>query len=292
MFYRVFSALFLLVLFHVLPLQAQDLTPEQRFKATEGEVNKLIDEYHFREAYDKALTILPQTLPPFDRSTIRATSSSCLDYTAYAKSYAQAAQAANMAGEWEKGLDLAKQAKEVASISLRETEASYKQPADILTKQSDEAAEWLTKNATRIQELKAKKDATNAELNELDNIMDVERGKANVDRDLKFYKTYLDVAKYYAPRFDSLIEHLEQKLKAEADQIEAYKYAKGDRVKWAEAVANPTYLSAFPEQKDKIAFVHRLIVIAPKSAKVRKTLDAFLGKGSFTPGPKPGKRKG
>ena len=47
----------------------------------------------------------------------------------------------------------------------------------------------------------------------------------------------------------------------------------------AEAIAQaPAYLKTFTESREKVAFLHRLLVLAPDSPKVKRALDMALGK--------------
>jgi hypothetical protein len=264
--------------------QSPDLT--KRLAAEGPEIERLISEMKFQEALAKAEALLPATLEPYDGSSTAAAFKSAIGYYNYAQAHYLAFKAADAYGQWEKALAYVKKTQELARTNKTETEKALSEPMKAWESLRDSGKKVLEANAARIAELKAKKEPTNADLNELDDYLSAEKNYQVGAESAKALLFAWDRGTKYVKSYDPYVEYAQQKLDEQEKEIAAYAPAKGDKTKWAEAIAQaPSYLNTYPEGRERVAFIHRLMVLAPESSKVKRALDIALGK-SVSPEPK------
>jgi len=271
--------------------QPQDLS--KRLASAGPEIERLITEMKFQEALEKSEALIPTKLEPYDGSGSAVAFASAIAHYNYAQAHFLAFKAADVCGQWEKALAYIKKAQELARTNKIETEKALSEPMKAWAELRDNGKKVLDANAPRIAELKAKQYPTNAELNELDDYISAEKNFKIGEENAKALVYAWDRGTKYAKSYDAYVEYIQQKLDDQEKEVSSYAPAKGDKVKWAEAIAQaPSYLKTFTEEREKVAFLHRLLVLAPESTKVRRALDAAQGK-PVTPEPKSkaGKKK-
>ena len=247
----------------------------------------------FEEALIQAEALLPATIPPYDSRSLADAFASSIAHYNLAQAHYLAFKAAEACGQWEKALGYIKKAQDLARTNKIETEKALSEPMKAWVELRDSGKKVLEANAARIAELKAKKNPTNADLNELDDYLSAEKNFQVGEESAKTLLVAWDRGTKYAKSYDAYVDYIQQKLDEQAKEIADYAPAKGDRAKWAEAIVQaPSYLKTFTENREKVAFIHRLLVLAPDSPKVKRALDAALGK-PVTPEAKPkaGKKK-
>lgn len=266
------------------PAQPQDLN--KRLAVAGPEIERLIGELKFEDALIRAESLLPQTIDPYNGQSSASAFASAIAYYNYAQAHFLAFKAAESFGQWEKALTYVKKAQELARTNKLETEKALTEPMKSWTELRESGKKVLDANATRIAELKAKQNPTNAELNELDDYLSAEKNFKMGEESSKALLFAWDRGTKYAKSYDAYVEYIQLKLDDQEKEITSYAPAKGDKAKWAEAIAQaPSYLNTFTENKEKVAFLHRLLVLAPESAKVKRALDVALGK-QVAPEPK------
>lgn len=250
------------------------------------EVERLIAELQFEEALVRAESLLPAAIEPYNGSSSTTAFSSAIAYYNYAQAHFLAFKAADASGQWEKALTLVKKAQELAQTNKVETEKALSAPMKAWAELRDSGKKVIDANAARIAELKAKPNPTNADLNELDDYLSAEKNYKMGEESSKALLYAWDKGTKYAKSYDAYVEYIQLKLDDQDKEITSYAPAKRDKVKWAEAIAQaPSYLNTFTENREKVAFLYRLRVIAPESAKVKRVLDVALGR-PVTPEPK------
>ncbi len=271
--------------------QAPAPTLGEQVRATRPEVQKLMDDLKFQEALQRAQALLPATRPAFDKTNNQTMVTSCIRAIDLGQAYRLAVEAADAAGQWEKALDYAKEAKAIAEESYGIVKDPFTSMATHYGESRDKLQEFLKANAPRLAELKAKSDLGPLEKDELE---EAERVTARVQGELQtdtkwatFFQTYLNAAKEESTAYDPLIAVMQKKLQGEADQIADYKPGKGDKAKWVEAVvSSPAYLEAQGDKAGKMRWLSRLAVLDPESKKVQRQINLLLGKSAPEPAPK------
>jgi hypothetical protein len=266
-------------------LQSQTAAPTlgERVKAERLEIEKLLAELNYPEAMKRAEALLPETRPAFVKTDNKALVQSCGLYLDLAKANGLATEVADSAGAWEKALEYAKTANTLASECYETIKVPFSQQVSDYKQAGARVKQLLEENDARIKELKAKVVLDAGERQELDLAMGVEREAVDDANAVKFFQTYLDVAKRDSGLYTPLVKVMEDKLKGEADQIEAYKAGKGDKTKWVEAVVStPAYLERFKDKADKARWLYRLAILDPENKKVQHQLDILMGR---TPAP-------
>lgn len=264
--------------------QAQDLS--KRLAIRGPEIERLISEMKYQEALEEAEALIPTTLEPYNGSGSAAAFASAITYYNYAQTHFLAFKAADAFGQWEKALVYAKKAQELAQTNRLETDKSLSEPMRAWEELRDKGKKVIDANSTRIAELKSKQNPTNAELNELDEYISAEKNFQVGQESAKTLLFAWDRGTKYAKSYDAYVDYIQQKIEEQEKEIASYAPTKGDRAKWAEAISQaPSYLNTFTETKEKVAFIHRLMVLAPGSPKVKRALDIALGK-SVAPEPK------
>lgn len=248
--------------------------------ATVGpEIERMIEDLKFGEASVRAESLLPTTVEPYNGQSTTSAFGSALAYYNYARAYFLAFKAADTSGEWEKALTYVQKAQELARTNKTETEKALTEPMKAWEELRDSGKKVLDANASRIAELKAKENPTNAELNELDDYISAEKNFKIGEESAKTLLFAWDRGTKYAKSYDAYVDYMQAKLDDQAKEISAYAPAKGDKVRWAEAIAQaPSYLKTFTENREKVAFLYRLTVLAPESSKVKRALDIALGR--------------
>lgn len=261
-----------------------------RVKAERPAVEQLMAELKYPEAQKRAEALLPATRPVFNKTDNNTLVASCGTFLDLAQAYRLAAEAADSAGLWEKALEYAKSAKALAVESYAAIKEPFGQTVAYYGQMEARAKQVLDENAARIKELKEKTNLDAGERQELDLAIGVEKEVVEGAKWVKFFQTYLDVAKRESQAYDPLEKLMEDKLKSEAAQVEEYKAGKGERTKWVEAViSSPAYLEAQGDKAGKARWLHRLATIDPDNKKVQRQLDILNGK-AVAPAPKPVKK--
>lgn len=273
-------------------LRAQTPAPTlgDQVKAARPEIEKLMADLAYPEAQKRAEALLPATRPVFDKTDNRTMVQSCGVFLDLAEANRLALEASDSAGAWEKALDYAKNAKALTSECYATIKEPFEKTVAYYVQTGIRAKQVLEENKDRIQELKAKSVLDGGERQELDLALGVEKEVVDDAKWVKFFQTYLDVAKRDSGLYDPLVKVMEDKLKGEADQIEAYKAGKGDKSKWVEAVVStPSYLEAQGDRAGRARWLYRLAILDPDNKKVQHQLDILMGR---TPAPpaKPSKK--
>jgi hypothetical protein len=275
-----------IVLPSALAAQAPAPTLGEQVRATRPVVEKLMADLKFQEALQQAQTLLPATRPAFDKSNNQTMLTSAIRAIDLGQAYRLAVETADAAGQWEKALDYAKEAKAIAGESYEAVKDPFQKMVAYYDAAGTRAQQVLKDNADRIKELKANQNLDPGEKQELDLAMGVEKEVGDDAKWSKFFQTYINAAKEETTAYDPLITVMEKKLQGEADQIAEYKAGKGDKLKWVEAVvSSPAYLEAQGDKAGKMRFLSRLAVIDPASKKVQHQIDLLTGK-AVEPAPK------
>jgi len=251
-----------------------------------NEIESLMASFNFRQALEKAEALLPTSIDAYRSQTTAEAFSSAITHYNYAQAYFIAFKAADAAGEWEKALEYISKCRSLAHTNKKETEKALSGPMKAWEELRDGGKKIIDANAPRIAELKAKQNPTNADLNELDDYLSAEKNYQIGEESAKTLLFAWDRGTKYAKSYDAYVDYIQQKIEDQEKEIAGYAPTKGDRARWAEAIAQaPSYLNTFTETKEKVAFIHRLMVLAPGSPKVKRALDIAHGK-SVAPEPK------
>ncbi len=248
-------------------------------RATRPVVEQLMAAYQFQDALQKAQALLPATPPPFDKTNNQTMLESCIRAMDLGQAYRLAVEAADAAGQWEQALAYAQQAKAVAGACYPAIQDPFTKMVAYYKADGVKAQQTLTENAKDIAALKAKTTLDPGEKQELGLALGVEKTLATDTKWAKFFQTYLDAAKVETTAYDGLITVMQSKLKSEADQIEAYKAGKGDKLKWVAAVmSDPAYLKAQGDTAGQLRWLNRLAVLDPDNKKVAHEIGVLTGK--------------
>jgi hypothetical protein len=280
------SALLLSLLLVPASLAAQTPAPTlgERVKAERPGIEKLMAELNYPEARKRAEALLPATKPTFDKTDNRTMVQSCGIFLDLAEANRLALETSDSAGAWEKALEYAKTAKALTAECYTDIKGPFENTVAYYAQAGARAKQVLEENDARIKELKAKTPLDAGERQELDLAISVEKEVVDDAKWVKFFQTYLDVAKRDSGLYDPLVKVMEDKLKSEADQVEDYKAGKGDRIKWVEAVIlSPAYLEAQGDRAGKARWLYRLATLDPENRKVQHQLDLLMGRASAPP---------
>ena len=262
----------------------------ERVKAERPAIEKLLADLNFPEAMKRAEALLPPTMPVFDKTDNGTMVQSCSIFLDLAEANRLALETSDSAGAWEKALEYAKTARSLTTECYASIKEPFTQMVISYTAFEARAKQVLDENDARIKELKAKKDLDPGERQELDLALGVEKEVVDDAKWVKFFQTYLDVAKRDSGLYDPLVKVMEDKLKGEADQILEYKAGKGEKTKWVEAVVmSPAYLEAQGDRAGKARWLYRLATLDPENKKVQRQLDILMGRVPAPPA-KPGKK--
>ena len=273
---------------------AQDAPLAQRLRTERPEVERLMEAFQAKEALAKAEALLPAQKPTWDNTDGNAQYRSYLALQDVAAAYYLASRAALAAGLWEKALDHAKGAQATVADNAAQAGLAFPKIAEIYEGRAKRGREMLVENDAYIKELRAKANPDAGDKQQLDLVAAEEKGIAENDKWAKTFQGFLDAAKKDASRYDPWVKALDDQLKAVEAQIAEYKGGKGDKVKWVEGIiSSPTYLTtAYPDKRERVAFLYRLAVLDPESAKVQRQIDIELGKIVAPPAKPAPKKKG
>ena len=271
-------------------LMAQAPSLGDRLKAERPAIEQLMAQLDYAEAQKRSEALLPTTTPAFDKKDNNTLIQGCALYLDLAAAHRLAAETADSAGAWEKALDYAKAAKALASESYASIKEPFLQTITYYNSLGLRAKQVLEENSDRIKELKAKTPLDPGERQELELALGVEKEVVDSAKWVKFFQTYIDVAKRESEAYNPLVKVMEDKLKSEADQVADYKAGKGDIHKWVEAViSTPAYLEAQGDTAGRARWLYRLVKLDPDNRKVLHQLDVLNGKAAPTPA-KPAKK--
>jgi hypothetical protein len=265
-------------------LAAQDAAPQtqtQKFRAQEGEIQKLLAALDAKGALAKCEALLPAAKPVFTKATPKAGLDSSQEYSSLMASYGLAAKAAIVAGECEKGKGFLEKAQDIARENSAETTGVITPLLETWKKALEGSKKALEDGAQRRKDLEANEKRTPDEQRELDNFKIHDNNLKNGPTVLANLQGNLDGLKSDAAGFEVPIASIEKKLKEEAELMVKFK---GDKAAYVKAVlANKANLAGIEKTTDKAAWLHRLLVLAPGHAQAQKQLDIVLGKAPAEP---------
>lgn len=272
--------------------QAPQPSLGDKVKAERPVIDKLISEFNYPDAWKRAEALVPASMPPFDKKDNQTLVRSCGDYLDAAQAHHLALEAADTAGAWEKSLEHAKAAKALAVEAYTNIKEPFERTVAYYQQAGARAKQVLLENDARIKELRAKSTHDQGEQQELDIVAGVEKELVEDAKWATFFQTYLEVTKRESESYDGLIKLLEEKLQGEAKQVEEYTAAKGDKLKWVEAViSSPAYLEAQGSKAGQARWLYRLLILDPGNLKVQRQIDILHGR-TPAPLPKPKPRHG
>ncbi len=258
---------------------AAPATLGQRLAAERPEIKKLNDAFEYAQAQARAEALIPATKPAFDKSSVNNLHMSTLTYADLCQVYFLAFQAADNNGQWEKGLEYLTRALETAKENVASGKDGLTEQRDYHKKRAEAFQGFMDKNADAIRLLKAKTKLEDYEEGAMAQVKAWEKEKAEGEKWSKFFQYDLDLASRNVDDFQKFVDLQTKKIKDQQADIDTYKGHPGDKDKWAEAVASSkAYLDSFTEKADKVAFLHRLKVLAPDNRKVENALDVALGR--------------
>lgn len=275
-------------------LAAQDAAPSltQRFKAESPAINQLLTSLEGKQALAKAEALMPANKPEFDKSSPAKGLASSSEYGALMSIYTLAGKAAVASGDWEKAVGYFQKAKEIAGENATGAAIALAPAMEMWKKAESAGKTYLEEGAARRKELLEKASRSESEEVELKNFQTHEDNVKKGPMAVAQLKGVLDGLKEDADHFDGPIAGIEKSIKAEKEQIDSPQF-KGDKIKYVNAVMNPTNLNTRASQADKIGFVNRLLFLDPTNKKALKQMDVLLGKATAEPEKKaPSKGKG
>ncbi len=279
-----------------LPLLAQSApSPQpfpQRLLAEEPEVRRLLEALRPAEAHARMETLLSEPRVAFDAKDANTTHQSSLRALYYSRALILAVQTAEFSGRWEQAVTYAKEGAAIAQENHDQCQKVLAPMAEGFQKMANEARAFLDKNAATLKELESKQSVSESEWNLIEQAQGFRAKLAEGEKWGKFFQDDLDRAKADLERWPAgLADSLAKKITDQDAEIAGYKVVKGDKVKWAEAVVGSrAYMANYATPRDKVAFLHRLLVLAPGNAKIQKVLEgAWAGDGSTNPPQKPSK---
>ena len=263
---------------------AQDQAPtlSQRFKAESPGISQLMASFESKQALAKAEALIPANKPEFDKSSPAKGIASSQDFGALMSIYTIAGKAAVSSGDWEKAIGYFHKAKEIAAENAAGTAVALEPAMEMWRKAESTGKTFLEEGSVRQKELQEKASRTEAEEVELKNFKTHEDNVKKGPMVVAQLKGVLDGLKEDAEHFDGPISGVEKSIKAEKEQIDSPQF-KGDKIKYVNAVMNPTNLGAQNSKADKIGFVNRLLFLDPSNKKALKQLDVLLGKADPEP---------
>ncbi|BDU72190.1 hypothetical protein METEAL_13640 [Mesoterricola silvestris] len=258
---------------------AAPATLGQRLAAERPEIKKLNDAFDYAQAQARAEALIPAAKPAFDKSSVNNLHLSTRTYADLCQVYFLAFQAADNNGQWEKGLEYLNKALDTAKENVASGKEGLTEQRDYWKKKADAYQELMNKNADAIRLLKAKTKLEDYEEGTMAQVKGWEKEKADGEKWSQFFQYDLDLATRNVDDFQKFVDLQAKKIKDQQADIDTYKGHPGDKDKWAEAVASSkAYLDSFAEKADRIAFLHRLKVLAPDNHKVQNALDVALGR--------------
>lgn len=265
-------------------LAAQDTAPSltQRFKAESPAINQLLTSQEGKQALAKAEALIPANKPEFDKSSPAKGLASSTEYGTLMSIYTLAGKAAVTSGDWEKAVTYFHKAKEIAVENHLGASAALAPAIDMWKKAESAGKTYLEEGAARRKELQEKTSRSESEEVELKNFQTHEDNVKKGPMAVKQLTGILDGLKEDSEHFDGPIAGIEKSIKAEKEQIDSPQF-KGDKIKYVNAVMNPTNLATRATQADKVGFVNRLIFLDPANKKALKQLDVLLGKAAPEP---------
>jgi len=282
-------ALTLLLAPAVLQAQAPAPTFSQRFKAGKPEVDRLMAAFEFREAFALAQTLLPETKPVYDKATVNGVHTSCWNFIEVGKAYLLAYQAAERAGQWEKGLVFLNKALETVKEGQAAGLPPLNEQVDYYTKKAKDAKALLAVNAEAVQALEAKAKVEDYEQGNLELVKSWEKDVADGEKWSKFFKYDVDMLARDVAFYGDSATALDNQIKEQQKSIDTYEPHPGDKNRWVEAIAaSRTYLDSIPDKGDRIALICRLAVLDPDNKKVEHVMDIQMGR--VAPDKKPAKK--
>lgn len=286
------KAIFLVpALVSVLAAQDQALTLSQRFKAESPAINQLMAGFDSKQALAKAEAMIPANKPEFDKSSPAKGVSSSQEFGTLMNIYTIAGKAAVSSGDWDKAVGYFRKAKEIAGENASGTATALAPAMEMWKKAETTGKAYLEEGSARWKELLEKASRTESEEVELKNFKTHEENVKKGPAAVKQLQDIVDGLKEDADHFDGPITGVEKSIKAEKDQIDSPQF-KGDKVKYVNAVLNPTNLDTRTTKADKISFVNRLLFLDPTNKKSLKQLDVLLGKAPAEPEKKKAPSKG
>jgi hypothetical protein len=119
----------------------------------------------------------------------------------------------------------------------------------------------------------------------------VEREIVENEKWMKFFQGEIDWAQANTTAYDQGIEVERSAIKDLEKAIEEYKAGKGDKNKFVEAVASypQNLVKQFPDKKDRVAYLYRLLTISPENKKVQREIEALISGKPVAPEKKPAK---
>ncbi len=271
-----------LVSAYAVAAQDQAATLSQRFKAESPAINQLLTSFEDKQALAKAEALIPANKPEFDKSAPAKGIASSQEFGALMNIYTTAGKAAVASGDWEKAIGYFRKAKEIAVDNSTGTAAALAPAIEMWKKAESAGKTFLEEGAARQKELLELATRSESEEVELKNFKTHEDNVKKGPMAVAQLRGTLDGLKEDADRFDGPISGIEKSIQAEKEQIESPQF-KGDKIKYVNAVMNPTNLSSRATKADKIGFVNRLLFLDPNNKKSLKQLDVLLGKA--VPGP-------
>lgn len=263
----------------------------QRLAAERPEIKKLNDSFEYAQAQARAEALIPAAKPAFDKSSVNNLHTSTRTYADLCQVYFLAFQAADNNGQWEKGLEYLNKALETAKENVAAGKEGLTEQRDYYKKKADGYQELMNKNAEAIRLLKAKTKLEDYEEGTMATVKTWDKEKAEGEKWSQFFQYDLDLASRNVDDFQKFVDLQTKKINDQKADIDAYKGHPGDKEKWAEAVAtSKPYMDSFAEKGDKVAFLHRMKVLAPDSRKVQNALDVVLGR-ALPDKPTPAKKK-
>ncbi|MBL0311224.1 MAG: hypothetical protein IPP78_00645 [Holophagaceae bacterium] len=265
-------------------LAAQDQAPAlaQRFKAESPAINQLLTSFEGKQALAKAEAMMPANKLEFDKSSPAKGLASSTEFGALMNIYTLAGKAAVTAGDWEKAVGYFRKAKEIAEENHAGAASALAPVMDTWRKAETAGKAFLQEGAARKKELLEKATRSESEEVELKNFKTHEDNVQKGPMVVKQLQDMVDGLKEDASHFEGPIAGIEKSIKSEKEQIESPQF-KGDKIKYVNAVMNPTNLETRATKTDKIGFVNRLLFLDPNNKKSLKQLDVLLGKAAPEP---------
>ncbi len=125
-------------------------------KAETPGIEALLKEFRVQEALQKAESLLPATLPAFDKSSAGAGMKASISFSSLTRLYLLTAKAAVQAGEWEKVLDLCTKADACAKMNYKETQAAFAPSIATWTEAVANANTFVAEQGERVKAIQAK----------------------------------------------------------------------------------------------------------------------------------------
>lgn len=265
-------------------LAAQDQAPTltQKFKAESPAINQLLTSFEGKQALAKTEALMPANKPEFDKSSPAKGLASSSEYAALMSIYTLAGKAAVTTGDWEKAAGYFRKAKEIATENQAGAAVALAPAIETWKKAESTGKTYLEEGAARRKELLEKTSRSESEEVELKNFQTHEDNVKKGPMAVSQLQGILDGLKDDADHFDVPIAGIEKSIKAEKEQIDSPQF-KGDKIKYVNAVMNPTNLDTRATKADKIGFVNRLLFLDPNNKKALKQIDILLGKAAPEP---------